>query len=95
MGDDVAARSQPRPRPARLQLLREERDAWNVCVGLGEPWVRVYGDDLDRRTLPYIAGPGFTGRLHGLNPPLALSRVGCLSSTAGGTVLGSLDNLEV
>ena len=43
---------------------------WNVCIGLGEPWVRVYGGyDLDKRTLPYIAGPGFTGRRHGLNPP--------------------------
>ena len=43
---------------------------WNVTTGLGGGWVRVYaGYDLDKRTLPYIIGPGFTGRLHGLNPP--------------------------
>jgi len=43
---------------------------WNVTSGLGEGWVRVYGGyDLDERTLPYIIGPGFTGKRHGLNRP--------------------------
>ena len=41
---------------------------WEVTRGLGDGWVRVYaGYDLDKRTLPYIIGPGFSGRRHGLN----------------------------
>jgi len=43
---------------------------WEVTRALGDGWVRVYaGYDLDKRTLPYIIGPGFTGRRHGLNRP--------------------------
>jgi hypothetical protein len=43
---------------------------WNVTRALGAGWARVYGGyDLDKRNLPYIVGPGFTGRRHGLNPP--------------------------
>jgi hypothetical protein len=59
------ARGQP-----GFQFYDETGALWHVCTGLGEPWVRVYGGfDLDKRTLPYIVGPGFTGRLHGLNAP--------------------------
>ena len=37
--------------------------------GLGETWARVgAGYDLDKRTLPYMLGPGFTGKRHGFNP---------------------------
>jgi hypothetical protein len=43
---------------------------WNVTHDLGGGWARVYADyDLDKRTMPYTVGPGFTGRLHGMNAP--------------------------
>jgi hypothetical protein len=39
---------------------------WNVTPCMGEPWVRVCaGYDLGRRTEPYIAGPGVSGRRRG------------------------------
>jgi hypothetical protein len=56
--------------PAVFEFYNRTGALWRVCQGLGEPWVRVYaGYDLDKRTLPYIVGPGFRGRLHGLNTP--------------------------
>ena len=56
-------------RPAAHSFADEAGRIWNITAGMGEPWVRVYaGYDLDRRTLPYIIGPGFTGRRRGLNP---------------------------
>jgi hypothetical protein len=44
----------------------DARRIWNITPGWGEPWVRVYaGYDLDRRTLPYVSGPGVGGKRRG------------------------------
>jgi hypothetical protein len=59
-----------RGREVVFSFYNETGALWHVIPGLGEPWTRVYGGyDLDKRTLPYVIGPGFTGRRHGLNPP--------------------------
>ena len=56
--------------PAVRSFTDEAGRIWDIARGVGEPWVRVYaGYDLDARTLPYIVGPGFTGRRRGLNTP--------------------------
>jgi hypothetical protein len=56
--------------PTVVEFYSETGALWQVCRGLGEPWARVYaGYDYDRRTLPLIVGPGFSGRRHGLNGP--------------------------
>jgi hypothetical protein len=66
----LRAVNSPRGRQSTFQFYDETGALWKITPGLGEPWVRVYaGYDLDRRTLPYVVGPGFHGRLHGLNPP--------------------------
>jgi hypothetical protein len=49
--------------PVARTVTDEAGRIWDIARGLGEPWVRVYaGYDLDARALPYIAGPGVTGR---------------------------------
>lgn len=52
--------------PAVHAFIDEAGRIWNITPGWGEAWVRVYaGYDLDRRTLPYVSGPGFGGRRRG------------------------------
>lgn len=55
--------------PAVFEVYADNGALWRVCQGLGEPWARVYaGYDYDKRTLPLLVGPGFTGRRHRPNP---------------------------
>jgi hypothetical protein len=44
-------------------------------------WVRIYpGYDLDKRTLPYIIGAGFTGRRHAAEPALEIVLLGLVQA---------------
>jgi hypothetical protein len=63
-GDPMNLRAVNRPCGPVLHTFTDDAGrTWNITRGLGEPFVRVYaGYDLDKRTLPYIAGPGVAGR---------------------------------
>ena len=64
MDELLALRAVNRARGAVMRSFADEAGrVWNVAAGRGEPWVRVYASfDLDRRTLPYISGPGVGGK---------------------------------
>jgi len=66
----LTAVNSARGSPTVLTFYDEAGALWEVTRALAGGWSRVYaGYDLDKRTLPYVVGPGFRGKRHGLNRP--------------------------